>query len=183
MVRRLISKWVAPATAVVVTLGLVFAVNALRDPGRTSAQQAAGPVTAARFTLTTDSFGTFDFSALAGISSQVEPMQYLSSNPYTLEHTKQFGKTKPPSVVLKRTLSAGTIGLRLFQWHTLARSDSPNARTNATLTVTDSTGKAVESFQLERAWVSKIDISGTKVGASSAVTETVTIVADSLTIQ
>jgi phage tail-like protein len=190
MFRNLSRKWVAPVAAVAVTLSVVFAVSTLRStsPDRPTALRihpaaAPAPVTAARFTLATDSKGTFVFSELTGITSQIAPTQYLGTTGTGIVHTKQFGKTEPPTVVLKRTLATDTVGKKLLAWHTLATVGSPNARSDANLILTDSTGKTVETFRLTNAWVSKLEISSIKAGGGTVATLTVTLTTEQIVVE
>ena len=52
------------------------------------------------------------------------------------------------------------------------------ARRSCSLTMFNSEGKPVAKYWLEKAWPSKIDVSGLKAGASDALIETVTLTAE-----
>lgn len=185
MLHRLSTKWVAPGVTVLVTLGVVFAVNSLRTHAATPARAAAvhplaapAAATPARFTLTTGLFAPMSFGELSSISSQDEPSQYLTTGPGgTVIHTKQFGKAKPPVVVLKRSLDAAG-SQALFAWHRAAEQGVPSARVTARLTIAQTGGTI--TFTLENAWLSKLDISGMKAGSGQVAVETATIVCDQI---
>lgn len=118
------------------------------------------------------------FSALGGITANVVPHEFIySDTPAGVSiHTKQFGKTTPPQVVLKGALDQTNFHT-VYTWHQNARLGKPGARQDATLNLRSADGNTVFSYTLVNAWVTKLDISSGKAGASSAITLTVTIAA------
>ena len=52
------------------------------------------------------------------------------------------------------------------------------AQKNCTLTLYNTEGNPVARYHLEKAWPSKIEIAGLKVGANEMLMETVTLVAE-----
>jgi phage tail-like protein len=175
MFARLSSKWVAPAFAVLLTLGLVFAANSFRThPAAAHPINAAAPLPApTQIALSTASW-TLAFNQLSSITSTVDQVTDTSGG-----HTKQIGAAQPPTVVLARTLeSAGNKTLNA--WHQAARAGSPAARITATLTINEAGGKI--TYILENAWVSKLAISGVKAGSTQAAVETATIVCDEMIV-
>jgi phage tail-like protein len=144
----------------------------------------AGPVqpviTAARFIVNIDGVETA-FSELTGINSEVEPSEYISAGPGgDIIHTKQYGKTKPPTITLKRGVDTNA---QMWTWHQAALMGDPAGRRTATLTLQDAQGKNFQKYVLEWAWVSKLEIGGLKAGDSAVVVETVTIVCDYIDFQ
>jgi len=118
------------------------------------------------------------FSELSGINSEVEPVEYISADPTgKIIHTKQFGKTRPPKITLKRALDTDTT---IWAWHQLVLKGEPSAPTQCTLQLQDASGKTLLTYILDNAWPSKVDISGLKAGATEIVMETVEIVCDSI---
>jgi phage tail-like protein len=136
-------------------------------------------ITAARFVINIDGMET-SFSKLSGITSEVEPAEYISVDPTGgIVHTKQFGKTKPPTVTLERGVDTNS---QMWVWHQAALEGHPNARRSATLKLLDAGGNTQASYLLEGAWVSKLDIGALKAGDSAVVCETVQIVCDKITL-
>ncbi len=118
------------------------------------------------------------FSELSGINSEVEPVEYIASDPTgKIIHTKQFGKTKPPKITLKRALDTDHT---IWAWHQLVLNGDTTAPTQCSLQLQDASGKALLTYILDNAWPSKLDISGLKAGSTEVVMETVEIVCDQI---
>jgi len=141
----------------------------------------AGPteaLTAAKFTLTIDGVEIGQFSELAGISSEVEPVELVESTGETLLLKKLPGKRKPPTVTLKRGKNKD---LGVFAWHqSVVEGQLAAARKSCTLTMYATDGTPVARYHLESAWPSKVEISGLKAGASEVLYETVTLTCDDI---
>jgi phage tail-like protein len=134
--------------------------------------QQAQVVSAARFVIDFPGtpLGRIAFSELGGISSKVASQEYIYNDDQgNTVHTKQYGKTDPPTVTVKRGLDADGNG-RLLAWHLLARQGLPAARGDGTLTIKDASGNIEISYALEGAWCSELTISGVKAGASDVAT-------------
>jgi phage tail-like protein len=145
------------------------------------AGQASPVITAARFVVNVDGGPGVSFSELNGINSEVEPAEYISVDPQgNISHTKQFGKTKPPTVTLKRGVDNNA---QMWVWHQLVLTGDPTARKTATLTLQDAGGQTMQKYVLEGAWLSKLEIGGLKAGDSAVVVETVQIVCDYIEFQ
>ncbi len=145
----------------------------------TTAQSGPMAISAARFMVSFDGQTPAYFSELSGITSEVEPTEYLAAHYRTGDviHTKQFGKTKPPTVTLKR----GVDGSGFFlAWHDLARRGMDGARMSGTLELQNAGGVAQASYRLFGAWPSKVEIGGLRAGASEIVMETVTFTCESV---
>ncbi|PRY39072.1 phage tail protein [Umezawaea tangerina] len=127
-------------------------------------------VSAARFYLSFSNLGTIAFSELGGISSKVGAQEYIyNDDKGNTIHTKQFGKTEPPVIQLKRGLDAAG-NTKLMAWHAMARIGDPKARGDGTLKVMDASGKEAITYVLHNAWCSEILISGLKAGDSAVAT-------------
>jgi phage tail-like protein len=137
-------------------------------------------ITAARFIVSIDGVETA-FSELSGINSEVESSEYISVDPQgNIVHTKQYGKTKPPTVTLKRGVDNNG---QMWVWHQQVLQGLPSGRKSATLTLQDAQGANFQKYVLEGAWLSKLEIGGLKAGDSAVVVETVQIVCDYIEFQ
>ena len=134
------------------------------------------PLTAARFELTIDGHSLAVFSELVGISSAVDTDNVRLDPKRKHKLLKKLpGRRTPPTVTLKRGM---TRNIELAAWHELVILGDVAARKNVTLTMYDVTGDPVVRYHLTNAWPSKLEIGALKAGASSALTETVTLVAE-----
>lgn len=139
-------------------------------------------VSAARFYLTFTNLGTIAFSELGGISSKVGALEYIfNDDKGNTIHTKQFGKTEPPTITLKRGLdSAGNN--KLMAWHAMARQGLAAARGDGTLTVMDASGAEPIVYTLQNAWCSEIQVSGMKAGDSAVATIEIKITCEHIVV-
>lgn len=125
------------------------------------------------------------FQELGGINSEINIEQYIAadSNGF-LNHTKQYGLVKPPTITLKRGLDNS---LALWAWHQMAVAGKPEARAQwmhleiyggGLPNIQDS--KPLMTYTLLNAWCAKINISSAKAG-EGFLTEDVTIACDQIT--
>jgi phage tail-like protein len=125
------------------------------------------------------------FQELGGINSEISIEQYITSDPTGyINHTKQFGLVKPPTVTLKRGLDTS---LALWAWHQMALQGHPSARADYLSLdiyggggVSIQTAKPLMSYTLVNAWCAKINISSAKAG-EGFLTEDVVIACDTIT--
>jgi hypothetical protein len=137
-------------------------------------------VSAARFIITCEGWAVgLGFAEMVGFSSVVEHQEYSYNGKVGNVHTKQFGRTRPPSVTLKRALDAPGFG-QLFAWHQLARSNSPLAKVPAAFVIMDASGETTASCILENAWCARLELDPATAGASSMVMMRTTIECDSV---
>jgi hypothetical protein len=124
------------------------------------------------------------FQELGGINSEVSIEQYIAADSVGINHSKQYGMVKPPTVTLKRGLDNSPA---LWAWHKMAVEGSPAAR--ATYLSLDIYGgglakirdqKPLMSYLLYNAWCAKITISSAKAG-EGFLTEDVVIACDAIT--
>jgi phage tail-like protein len=169
-------------TLVAALLACAILVAAAIGAWTSSSQGAAAPpggdaLTAARFELTVDGHSLAVFSELVGISSSVDIENVrLDTRRKQKVLRKLPGKRTPPTVTLGRGMSRN---IELAAWHELViLGDVAAARKNVTLTMYDTTGAPVVRYHLTNAWPSKLEIGALKAGASSVLTETVTLVAE-----
>jgi phage tail-like protein len=138
------------------------------------------PVSAARFVL---SVGGTDvvFSGLTGISSDIDPAGDAAAGSPPADR-KSFGTVLPPTVTLKRGLEPAGDDT-LWTWHQAARAGDPTARRTCQLVLQDAGGQALVTYVLENAWPSSLEIAGPAAGAPPAVTESVELTCDSVSMQ
>jgi len=171
--RTLVAALVAGAILVAAAIGAwTSSSQGARAPG--SEHDA---LTAARFELTVDGHSLAVFSELAGISSSVDIDDVrLDTKRKHKVLRKLPGKRTPPTVTLRRGM---TRNIEMAAWHELViLGDVAAARKNVTLTMYNTTGDPVARYHLTNAWPSKLEIGALKAGASSVLTETVTLVAE-----
>jgi phage tail-like protein len=142
-------------------------------------------MSASTFVIQVDGIQVASFSELSGISTEVEPVEYISTGPEGILHTKQYGKTKPPSVTLKRGMDAESY---MWAWHQAVLQGEPTARKTCSLQLfaasqSPKSGQPIITYILENAWPSKLEISGMRAGASELVTETVVLFCDQILMQ
>ncbi|MEU9255934.1 phage tail protein [Streptomyces sp. NPDC048270] len=144
-------------------------------------------LSAAAFMVSFDSAGMASyFSELSGITSEIEPVEYIAADSKTGEPvlTKQFGKVKPPTVTLKRGVDGSGA---LFAWHEMARAAVGAARMSGTLSILghpESVGAerpVLAKYWLWGAWPSKVEVGNLKAGTSEIVLETVTFTCERVT--
>jgi phage tail-like protein len=144
------------------------------------ASTKSGPtdaLTAARFSLTIDGVEIGQFYELAGITSEVEPVDLMETTGDQLFLKRLPGKRVPPTVTLKRGKNKD---MGVFAWHQSVVEGLPAARKSCTLTMFAADGTAIARYHLESAWPSKVEISGLKAGASEVLYETVTLTCDGI---
>jgi phage tail-like protein len=135
-------------------------------------------LTAAKFNLTIDSVVIGQFSELAGINSEVQPVELMETSGDQLFLKKLPGQVKPPTVTLKRGVNKD---MGVFAWHqSVVEGQLAAARKSCTLTMYASDGTATAKYYLENAWPSKVEISGLKAGASEVLYETVTLTCEAI---
>jgi len=140
--------------------------------------QSQDALTAARFSVVIDGYEIASFSELSGITTEVEPVDYLSSSDKEIIFKKLPGKRKPPTVILKR---GQTSGVELWSWHqAVLAGDIVLARKSASLVMYNFDGQPVARYYLEHAWPSKLETSALKAGTSEVLMETVTIVCENI---
>jgi phage tail-like protein len=138
-------------------------------------------VSAAHFIIEIDNERVASFSELSGINSEMEAVEYISADKDgNTNHSKQFGKIKPPKVTLKRGLDNT---LYIWMWHQAALLGDPAAiKDQVFLRLMGAGGDVGISYLLWDAWPSKVDIAGAKAGASDVIMETVEIVCSQITM-
>ena len=142
-------------------------------------------MSASTFVIQVDGIQVATFSELSGINTEVESVEYIATGPEGIVHTKQYGKTKPPTVTLKRGLDPQTY---MWSWHQAVLQGDPTARKTCSLqlfaaSASPKSGQPIITYLLENAWPSKLEIGGMKAGATEVVTETVVLHCDQILMQ
>jgi phage tail-like protein len=141
-----------------------------------SSQQPHDALTAARFSITIDGYEIASFSELQGITTEVEPVDFLESTDKEVIFKKLPGKAKPPTIKLSRGKNAS---MELWAWHeAVLQGNIVAARKSCSLIMYNYDGAPVARYHLEQAWPSKLEVGGLKAGASEVLMETVTIVCE-----
>jgi phage tail-like protein len=147
-------------------------------PAGLGAEQPNDALTAARFSITIDGYEIASFSELQGITTEVEPVDFLESTDKEVVFKKLPGKRKPPTIVLKRGKNTS---MELWAWHeAVLQGNIVAARKSCSLVMYNYDGAPVARYHLEQAWPSKLEGGGLKAGASEVLMETVTIVCENI---
>lgn len=138
------------------------------------------PVSAARFVVTVLGWSAgLGFTELAGFNSAVESSEYSYNGRLGNVRTKQFGRSNPPAITLKRALDS--VGFaQLFAWHALARANNPLAKVPANFTIVAADDSPVAMCTLEGAWCARLELDPAQAGASAVVMMKVTIECDEI---
>jgi phage tail-like protein len=140
-------------------------------------------LTSAFFRITTME-GSADFSELAGISSEVEQTEYMEAGPVGSIFSRHPGRTKPPTVTLKRAMKSGLGTTWIWTWHKLARMSAPGMHRDCTLMLfsagDDPDGVGRMNYILINAFPAKVELAGMKAGATEIVVQTVALQCDDI---
>jgi phage tail-like protein len=148
------------------------------------AKEQTQVISAARFYIDFMNLGRIAFSELGGISSKVASQEYIYNTATgDTVHTKQYGKTEPPTITLKRGLDIDG-NAKLLAWHALARAGKPDGRGDGFLVIMDAdVNSGVQiTYNLLNAWCSEITISGMKAGDSAVATIECKITCESIAV-
>jgi phage tail-like protein len=128
--------------------------------------------------------GSADFSELGGITSEVEQTEYMEAGPVGALFSRHAGRSKPPTIVLKRAMRSGPSTTWIWTWHQSARHSLPTMYRDCSLTLfgpgDDPSGPGRMTYMLMNALPTKVEISGVKAGASEVMVQTVTLQCDDL---
>ena len=123
------------------------------------------------------------FSELAGISSEVEQVEYMESGLRGPVFGRFLGRAKPPTITLKRSVNHGPSTKWIWAWHSLARTLAPEAYKPTTLKLFAAGaggGRLIKTYLLLNAVPTKVEINGMKAGATEVVLQTLTLMCDSI---
>lgn len=129
-------------------------------------------LTAARFGLSIDGHSMAVFSELAGITTEVETVDYMPSGEHETVFLNRYAATrKPVSVRLRRPRSSN---MEMWTWHEAARLNPRRLPKKVFLDLQEG-AKPAPRYCLVNAWPSKIEIGGLKAGGTTSMMETVTM--------
>ena len=135
-------------------------------------------ITAARFSLQMDQTEIASFSELSGIKTEIKTTEFVESGQHGLVQMNIPANPVLATLTFKR---AQTTDLALWVLHDAARNGEMSvARKNASIVMYDNAEKAVATYHLENAWISKIELGALRAGSADVLQETVTIVTDHL---
>jgi phage tail-like protein len=145
-------------------------------PAGLGSSQPNDALTAARFSITIDGYEIASFSELQGITTEVQPVDFLESTEKEVIFKKLPGKRNPPTLKLARGKNTS---MELWAWHeAVLQGNIVAARKSCSLIMYNYDGAPVARYHLENAWPSKLEVSALKAGASEVLMETVTIVCE-----
>ena len=165
-------------TPVAGLLLVATAVAVIAAPASSSQSLAsATQLSAVRFALVVDGTEVAVFGDLVALTSGFETSQLELSVGGSAPKLGLPTKRMPPSVTLRRGLTANQ---ELWDWHDDALLDVARARKNSSLVMYDAEGKPVAKWNLVNAWPSKLDVGDFSAGGAETTAETVTIVCERL---
>lgn len=128
--------------------------------------------------------GSADFSDLAGITSEVEQTEYMETGPLGALFSRHPGRSKPPTVVLKRGMKTGMGTLWIWSWHKLARMGAVGMLRDTALILygpqDDPGGVGRMTYMLVNAFPTKLELSGMKMGGTEVIVQTLTLQCDDI---
>lgn len=136
-------------------------------------------IAASRFSITIDGYEIAQFSELAGLTTEVEVIDFMhNSSGGSSVLRKLPGKAKPPTIVLRRGKDTS---MELWSWHEAVRHGGAElARRSGSIVMYAADGTPVARYHFHDGWPAKIAISPMKAGAAEVLMEEVTIVCESL---
>lgn len=137
-------------------------------------------VSAPNFRISVNSLQGVPVTEIKDISAQVEAHEYIFNGADgQTQYTKQLGKRKPPEVKLTLPFSPDTFP-RIWAWYEAAYSGSASAFHDAELQIKQPFGNGWITYTLMNAWLSKIDVSLPKAGATETGQVNVVIMCDAI---
>ena len=142
-------------------------------------RDAKGNVLSSAFFRIATVQGSADFSDLAGITSELEQTEYMEAGPIGALFSRHPGRTKPPTVVLKRGMTNGFGTMWIWTWHKMARMSMPTGQRDCALMLygpnDDPAGPGSLTYMLMNAFPTKMELAGMKLGGTEVVMQTLTL--------
>jgi phage tail-like protein len=136
------------------------------------------PIAAARFSVVVDGVEIASFSELAGITSEIQPVDTVSNAGSGVVLKKLPGKRTPPTLTLKRGKNQSTA---LWAWHQAVLDGTSAARHSASLVMYRTDGTPVARYHLENAWPSKLEVGAPDASKNEVSIETLELTAEAIT--
>jgi phage tail-like protein len=128
--------------------------------------------------------GSAEFGELGGIVSEIEQTEYMEAGPVGAMFSRHAGRSKPPTVTLRRAMRTGPSTTWLWTWHQAARSSLPAMHRDCVLELFSAgdslSGMPRMTYILFNAWPAKIELGGVKAGGTEVLVQTVVIQCDEL---
>jgi phage tail-like protein len=123
-----------------------------------------------------------NFSELAGITSELETVEYMEASAQGPVFGRLFGKAKPPTVTLKRAMGNNDDTKWIWAWHAQARLGDTSAFKDTTLTLfgAGAPDTPIKAYMLTNAIPTKVEIGGIKAGATEVAIQTLTLQCDNI---
>ncbi|HUG48092.1 MAG TPA: phage tail protein [Candidatus Limnocylindria bacterium] len=119
------------------------------------------------------------FMEVSGLASEIDVIELKENTPDgKLIIHKAPGAAKPPTLTLKRAKSSSK---DLWDWHqNMLQGKISDARKDGSIILKSYDGTEVARYNFTNAWVSKLDVSALKAGSNEVLTESASIVCESL---
>jgi phage tail-like protein len=128
--------------------------------------------------------GSADFAELGGITSEVEHTEYMEAGPLGALFSRHAGRSKPPTVTLRRAMRTGPSTTWLWSWHAMARQSLPSMQRDCFLMLFGPgdhlRGLPRMTYILMNAVPTKMEVSAMKAGGTEVVTQSVTLQCEDL---
>lgn len=141
-----------------------------------------GPqITVTRYAINVDGTEVVAYSELLELTSEIDPTPPAPPTDGVVQHTKQFGTVRPPTIKLRRAFDHNSA---VWAWHQAALAGDPAAQRTCTLQFIDDTGQIQFAFVLENAWPDTVQITGGgQPPQPAAIMQTDSFICDQIVIQ
>lgn len=136
------------------------------------------PYRAFNFRIEIDNLTVGAFSECSGLSSDGDAVDYREGTDIPLNVRKLVGLRKYANVVLKRGYTQNT---ELWDWYTNIVNGIPDRR-NGTIILMDEARNDVLRWNIENAWINKIEGPSFKANGNEIAMESVELVHEGLTL-
>lgn len=136
------------------------------------------PYRAFNFRIEIDNLTVGAFSECSGLSSDGDAVDYREGTDIPLNVRKLVGLRKYANIVLKRGYTQNT---ELWDWYTNIVNGVPDRR-NGTIILMDEARNDVLRWNIENAWINKIEGPSFKANGNEIAMESVELVHEGLTL-
>jgi phage tail-like protein len=137
------------------------------------------PYRAFNFRIEIDNLTVGSFSECSGLSSDGDAVDYREGTDIPLNVRKLVGLRKYANIMLKRGYTQNT---ELWDWYTNIVNGIADRR-NGTIILMDEARNDVMRWNIENAWINKIEGPMFKAGGNEIAMESVELVHEGLTLQ
>lgn|SRR5687768_9704497 len=136
------------------------------------------PFRAFNFRIEIDNLTVGSFSECSGLSSDGDAVDYREGTDIPLNVRKLVGLRKYANIMLKRGYTQNT---ELWDWYTNIVNGIPDRR-NGTIILMDEARNDVMRWNIENAWINKIEGPSFKANGNEIAMESVELVHEGLTL-